>query len=567
MEIICKNCGAKLSSDFRYCPECNTPTNFVEVDIDSSDNIIQDTNIDIRLDDDSLDNNIIQDSDIISQSDEASIEDNIIQGSNLNLKSAENTSQDKSRSKNTISDNILQDSTLNIDQSTNITNVTNISNIDLKQEKRERFKKIAYEILEKIGRENWLRESGIELTRLAHDLGIDAYERNILEDEVLDSYNKLLERDRARAKYRYTFDKKRFSENLTASDIAQFISEQGPLEKAIYIDVDNDENCVPFWSIGNILDEESLKLFCSVTEQEIPKDEASFCSNCHHVVSENYFNTDLGICHKCEEKVQEHDRVISFGKTLNIASNILDSLNTEEWIKIKLSRFLMGSPKNEEFRNENEKQHYVNLDNEILVFRTPITVGFYSQITDQMMADDPTLPVSGINWLEAIQFCNRLSKFLGFRETCYQISNDSNLPRVCWNKKIPSVRLLTETEWEYVCRAGTSSSTFVPEDEELYEYAWYDEDYLSPVRSFKPNPFGLYDMLGNVWEWVWDDKYDYPEENIEPYKNNSQDLMKVVRGCSIAETEEECRSAYRNFYMWNYKSSMIGIRVAIDIVK
>jgi formylglycine-generating enzyme required for sulfatase activity len=112
--------------------------------------------------------------------------------------------------------------------------------------------------------------------------------------------------------------------------------------------------------------------------------------------------------------------------------------------------------------------------------------------------------------MAACDFCNRLSKLEGYTE-CYTINGNN----VTWNKSANGYRLLTEAEWEYACRAGSTGSNGKSGGAEaaINEIAWNADNAngIKHVGLLKPNDFGLYDMQGNAAEWVWD-FYDYYED-------------------------------------------------------
>ena len=106
--------------------------------------------------------------------------------------------------------------------------------------------------------------------------------------------------------------------------------------------------------------------------------------------------------------------------------------------------------------------------------------------------------MSSMTWLEAVDLCNRLPSAHGL-QSAYTINDRW----VRWNVRADGFRLPTEAEWEYACRAGTAG----PHYGDLREIAWTSLDGIDgpqPVRRKQPNAFGLYDTLGNVWEWCWD---------------------------------------------------------------
>ena len=168
--------------------------------------------------------------------------------------------------------------------------------------------------------------------------------------------------------------------------------------------------------------------------------------------------------------------------------------------------------------------------------------------------DSDRRPVEQVNWYDAVEFCARLSK-LTVRE----------------------YRLPSEAEWEYACRAGTTTPFYFGETitGELANYNasnTYAEqakvEYLdgtTPVGQFPPNAFGLYDMHGNVWEWcadTWHDNYDGAPTDGSAWIENGDDNRSPPRGCSWFSLPDFCRSAFRYFLNRRVnRSSYNGFRV------
>jgi len=137
-------------------------------------------------------------------------------------------------------------------------------------------------------------------------------------------------------------------------------------------------------------------------------------------------------------------------------------------------------------------------------------------------------PMSSMTWLEAVDLCNRLPSAHGL-QSAYTINDRW----VRWNVRADGFRLPTEAEWEYACRAGTAG----PHYGDLREIAWTSLDGIDgpqPVRRKQPNAFGLYDTLGNVWEWCWD--------YLDPARYGD---YRVFRGGSWADPPWSVRASTR----------------------
>ncbi|MEM8486570.1 MAG: formylglycine-generating enzyme family protein [Bacteroidota bacterium] len=171
-------------------------------------------------------------------------------------------------------------------------------------------------------------------------------------------------------------------------------------------------------------------------------------------------------------------------------------------------------------------------------------------------------PVEQISWYDAVRFCNRLSRLDGF-EPAYQIDPVTGYTRIA---DTDGYRLPTEAEWEYAARAGTTTDTFAGnltvqegQDEVLDEIAWYytghSEGYTRAVGGKSPSPLGLYDMLGNVWEWTdsWFANYD---DKTAPRQ------LKTLRGGAMDAWPFANRSSYRYRLHPSYTSYNIGFRIA-----
>ena len=153
-------------------------------------------------------------------------------------------------------------------------------------------------------------------------------------------------------------------------------------------------------------------------------------------------------------------------------------------------------------------------------------------------------PVEQVRWSDAVRFCNKRSETEGL-QPCYDLKT--------WkcNFEADGYRLPTEAEWEYACRAGTTTAYFFGDTpSKLGDYAWFDKNSGGrprPVSQKLPNAWGLYDMCGNVWQWCNDFyKVDYyPEAPRDNPRGPSEGQTKVVRGGAWRFGDESCRSGYR----------------------
>ena len=221
----------------------------------------------------------------------------------------------------------------------------------------------------------------------------------------------------------------------------------------------------------------------------------------------------------------------------------------------------MGAPESEEKSEDSERpKHKVNIQ--------PFFMGKYQVTQEQyqgITGENPSQfqgkkrPVEKVNWCDGVEFCEQLSKLTG-----------------------KEYRLPSEAEWEYACRAGTTTpfhfgktittelanyntDTYIASPKGVYRTTTTD------VGSFPANPFGLYDMHGNVWEWCLDDFHDGYEGapidgNAWLNKNTNFDQRTVngcLRGGSWSYYPIFCRSAYRNYY---YSRAVINYFIGFRVV-
>jgi formylglycine-generating enzyme required for sulfatase activity len=162
------------------------------------------------------------------------------------------------------------------------------------------------------------------------------------------------------------------------------------------------------------------------------------------------------------------------------------------------------------------------------------------------------LPVENINWFDAIEYCNRLSLRVGLAPA-YTITGRGKNRVVTWDLEAEGYRLPTAAEWEYACRAGTTTS-FNTGNKISRTLANYWGSGTKPVGSYAPNGWGLYDMHGNVAEWCWDLFGNYDSES-------SDETHRVFRGGNWLNTTMRLRARFIDHFYPNHRNSGIGLRV------
>ena len=200
-------------------------------------------------------------------------------------------------------------------------------------------------------------------------------------------------------------------------------------------------------------------------------------------------------------------------------------------------KFMMGSPSSEKGRNADEIQHEVTLTKGFWMMETQVTQKQWQAI----MGNNPSKnigenhPVEQVSWNDCQAFCKK----------CVELGFPLQLP--------------TEAQWEYACRAGTTDA-FIGE---LNDIAWYRSTgggRLHPVAMKKPNAWGLYDMIGNVWEWCQDWKANYPNWSVTDPAGPSSGTLRVNRGGGYGSWVEGCRSAYRGGGAPDHIDDKLGFR-------
>ena len=231
-----------------------------------------------------------------------------------------------------------------------------------------------------------------------------------------------------------------------------------------------------------------------------------------------------------------------FGQAQQLALDLGGGVKLE-LVLIHPGKFMMGSPAAEAKRADTETQHEVTLTQSFYMSKYPVT----QEQFELLMAKNPSSvkgarnPVDTASWNDAQEFCAKLSK-----------------------KVEKTVKLPTEAQWEYACRAGSTTTYYFGDAEkDLGEYCWYHDNsddkpappngpkpnfaakMTHPAGCKKPNAWGLYDMHGNVCQWCQDWSINFTEQASVDPTGPAQGQARVVRGGSCNVSADQCRSATR----------------------
>ncbi|MBN1593620.1 MAG: formylglycine-generating enzyme family protein [Candidatus Coatesbacteria bacterium] len=241
--------------------------------------------------------------------------------------------------------------------------------------------------------------------------------------------------------------------------------------------------------------------------------------------------------------------------------------NEMEMVPIPGGTFEMGSPDDEWGHQSQEGPVHTVTVSSFEISRTSITRKQWLDVMGWIDYPDRRYPehqpIHSITWFDAVSFCNMLSQAHGLEE-CYTLSDieyDSYSGlHITWAEvtcewEADGYRLPTNAEWEYACRAGTTTRFYIGDSVfDMDRAGWYlcnSGMEMHPVGECEPNAYDLYDMLGNTWEWVWDwMKFGYYAESpsVDPHGPETglySDYNKVMRGGVFLRRARNCRSASR----------------------
>jgi formylglycine-generating enzyme required for sulfatase activity len=270
---------------------------------------------------------------------------------------------------------------------------------------------------------------------------------------------------------------------------------------------------------------------------------------------------------------------------------------------IPAGTFIMGSPANQPGHLNIEIQHEVTLTRDFYISQYPVTQAEYQAVMGTSPSgcitpsgnetNTDNRPVETVSWYDALVFCNKLSISKGL-SPAYRINNSTNpadwgtvptsiIPTssdAAWNAVqivggSDGYRLPTEAQWEYACRAGTTSAynwgtDYINTDLTNYHASFLDNNNTvagrslnrtAEVGSYAPNAWGLYDMHGNVWEWCWDWYKNFTGEAQADPAGASSGSDRITRGGSYSYTSNYLRSANRAGSYPSRRDSSLGFRI------
>ena len=249
-----------------------------------------------------------------------------------------------------------------------------------------------------------------------------------------------------------------------------------------------------------------------------------------------------------EPNLIQRPKEATYAEENETSSNTIDM----EFVLIQPGEFNMGSPANETGRyNDEGPIHHVTISEAFYLGKYEVTQKQWHEV----MEDNPSyfkgddLPVENVSWDDVQEFIKKLNE----------------------KESTDKFRLPSEAEWEYAARAGTTTRySFGDDDSNLGKYAWYSknsDDKTHPVGKKGANPWGLYDVHGNVWEWVqdeWHNTYDGAPSDGSAWEDGVS-VGRVDRGGGWLYDARGCRSASRDHDVLGLCSRILGFRLLQEV--
>ena len=254
-------------------------------------------------------------------------------------------------------------------------------------------------------------------------------------------------------------------------------------------------------------------------------------------------------CSKEKDQLKKQEQITGkVESTLNDSFGKMDVVDFGEGVKLEMvlvpaGKFMMGSPKKEVGRYDDETQHEVTLTKSFYMGKYEVTQEQWESVmgVNSSYSKNAKYPVTNVSWEDCQEFIKKLN-----------------------SKTAGGYRLPSEAEWEYACRAGTSTAYSFGAKITPKDANYGDSGIGKPVEvgSYKPNNFGLYDMHGNGWEWCEDWFEDYPAGAVTDPKGPKKEYTRVLRGGSFGHDGSGARSSGRNDFSPATRAQVAGFRLA-----
>ena len=262
-----------------------------------------------------------------------------------------------------------------------------------------------------------------------------------------------------------------------------------------------------------------------------------------------------------KETLSRKSSVDREGKGNAIQDDVEIKGNTYKAVLIPAGTFMMGCTSGQSKCDSDERQpHGVTISKNFYMMKSEVTQDLYQEImgTNPSHFKGSDRPVEKVSWYDAVKFANKLSQQEGL-EQCYSISGNNTK----WsNKDCNGWRLPTEAEWEYAARGGQSYKYAGSDD--INTVAWHRKNTQRKTQEVclkDKNGYNLCDMSGNVWEWIWDRKGDYPTSFALDPTGTSVGEIRVIRGGSWRNHANLARISNRYGYSTEFHNFDIGFRL------
>lgn len=274
------------------------------------------------------------------------------------------------------------------------------------------------------------------------------------------------------------------------------------------------------------------------------------------------------------------------------AKEIVNSIGMKI-VPIPAGTFQMGSTKEDVDKEEDERPHVVEITRPFHMGKYEVTVGqFKAFVKDTGYRTEAEKDGKGGRAFNGKEFIQKPE--FNWHNLFFKQADDEPVIVVSWNdavafcdwlskKEGKTYRLPTEAQWEYACRAGTNTRFYNGDKEDELRHigniadaslkkkwvevnwsmSWDDGfPFTSPAGKFKPNAFGIHDMVGNAWEWCsdWYDK-EYPKGPVKDPQGPATGTLRIARGGAWSTQPKFCRSAFRDWHEPTYRSDCVGFRV------